>query len=245
MKVVLFCGGHGMRMRGWDGDGLPKPLQLVGELPLVVHVMNHYARYGHTEFVLCLGYAARQVMHAVEEVRASHEEMAEWRIRYIDTGVETTIGQRLWLVRHFIGDEQLFFVNYSDVLCDVDLDQMVARMTARPQALAMMLAVRPRASFHVIEHAPDGRIQRLREADDVQIRINGGYLILRPPFLAHLSRGEDLLDAFARVSAAGRAVAHLHDGFWAPVDTFKDRAALDEEWARGNAPWLGNREVGR
>lgn len=245
MKVVLFCGGHGMRMRGWDGDGLPKPLQLVGELPLVVHVMSHYASYGHTDFVLCLGYAARQVMHAVEEVRAVHGEMVGWRIRYVDTGVETSLGQRLWLVRHFIAEEQLFFVNYSDVLSDVDLDQMVARMKARPQALAMMLAVRPKASFHVIDHAPDGRIHRLREADDVQLRINGGYLIMRPPFLAHLSRGEDLLDAFAHVAASGRAVAHPYDGFWAPVDTFKDRATLDEEWARGNAPWARHREVVR
>ena len=105
MKVVLFCGGHGMRMRGWDGEGLPKPLQLVGDLPLVVHVMSHYASYGHTDFVLCLGYAADQVQHAVDEVITRHPEFTTWRVRYVHTGEDTCLGQRLWRVRDLVAGE--------------------------------------------------------------------------------------------------------------------------------------------
>jgi len=126
MKVVLFCGGYGMRMLGWSGEGLPKPLQLVGDLPLVVHVMSHYAAYGHTDFVLCLGHAADQIQDAVSLVVANHPRARHWNVEYLDTGMDTPIGERLWLARHLVADEEMFFANYSDVLTDVSLDDMVA-----------------------------------------------------------------------------------------------------------------------
>lgn len=243
MRVVLFCGGHGMRMRGWDGEGLPKPLQLVGDLPLVVHVMSHYASYGHTDFVLCLGYAADQVQHAVDEVMVTRPEFSTWRVRHVHTGEDTSVGQRLWQVRNLVAGEELFFVNYSDVLTDASLDAMVAQMSAVPEAEAMMLAVRPRSSFHVVDLDEGGRISQLREMNDVAMWVNGGYLILRPGFLDHLSDGQDLLDAFAVVAEAGRALAHQHLGFWVPADTFKERALLDEIWFDGRASWARRLEA--
>ncbi|RRD05408.1 glucose-1-phosphate cytidylyltransferase [Arachnia propionica] len=243
MKVVLFCGGHGMRMRGWDGEGLPKPLQLVGDLPLVVHVMSHYASYGHTDFVLCLGYAADQVQRAVDEVVTRRPEFATWRVRHVHTGEDTSIGQRLWQVRDHVADQEMFFVNYSDVLSDVSLDAMVAQMTAAPEARAMMLAVRPRASYHVIHLTAEGRIAFLSEMGDVSMWVNGGYLILRPSFLDELSDGADLLEAFGVVTEAGHALAHQHEGFWMPADTFKERAHLDEIWTAGQARWARRMEI--
>ena len=243
MKVVLFCGGHGMRMRGWDGEGLPKPLQLVGDLPLVVHVMSHYASYGHTDFVLCLGYAADQVQHAVDEVITRHPEFTTWRVRFAHTGEDTCLGQRLWRVRDLVAGEDMFFVNYSDVLSDVSLDAMMAQMRAAPEAEAMMLAVRPRASYHVIHLTNEGRIAFLSEMGDVSMWVNGGYLVLRPSFLDGLAEGQDLLDAFATVTESGHALAHQHEGFWMPADTFKERALLDEIWAAGQARWARRREI--
>ncbi|MDO5068248.1 MAG: sugar phosphate nucleotidyltransferase [Propionibacteriaceae bacterium] len=243
MKVVLFCGGHGMRMRGWDGEGLPKPLQLVGDLPLVVHVMSHYASFGHTDFVLCLGYAADQVQHAVDDVISRHPEFATWRVRHVHTGEDTSIGQRLWRVRDHVADQEMFFVNYSDVLCDVSLDAMVAQLNAAPEAEAMLLAVRPQASFHIVHLTQEGRVAHLSEMGDVPMWVNGGYLVLRPSFLDALAEGQDLLDAFAVSAEAGRALAHQHEGFWMPADTFKERALLDEIWASGQARWARRMEV--
>lgn len=238
MKVVLFCGGYGMRMRGWDGEGLPKPLQLVGEIPLLVHIMSYYASYGHTDFVLCLGYAADQIRDAVAEAQATHEFARDWRIDCVDTGLDTPIGERLHLVADRVADEELFFANYADVLSDVDLDEMLASMRAQPDVDAMLLGVRPQGSFHVVQAGPDGRVTDLYSIGDLSLRTNGGYLLLRPAVLERLGGGKDLVPTvFSELAAVGRLASHVHDGFWMPADTFKERAAMHELWESGDAPW--------
>ncbi len=238
MKVVLFCGGYGMRMRGDDGAGLPKPLQLVGELPLVVHVMHYYAAHGHTDFILCLGYAAEQVQAAVTEAVLRCPGASRWSVTYADTGLDTPIGERLHQVAHLVRDEPMFFANYADVLSDVPLDAMVARMEAHPQASAMMLAVRPQASFHVVDLDGDDTVTGLHSVAELPVRENGGYLLLRPSILDHLGDGKDLVtDAFSEVIPDGGVLGYPHDGFWMPADTFKERAALHAMWQAGTAPW--------
>lgn len=237
MKVVLFCGGYGMRMRGLNGEGLPKPLQLVGDLPLVVHVMGHYASFGHTDFVLCLGYAADQVRQAVAEAVEHSPQARHWDIEYVDTGLKTPIGERLRQVRHLVADEPMFFANYADVFTDASLDDMVARMNASPEAVAMMLAVRPQASFHVLDVRDDDTVSGLRCVSDLPVRENGGFLILRQPIFDHLDGGNDLTDAIAALGPTRRVLAYKHDGFWMPADTFKERALLHLMYESGNAPW--------
>ena len=242
MKVVLFCGGHGMRMLGWSGEGLPKPLQLVGDLPLVVHVMSHYAAYGHTDFVLCLGHAADQIREAVASVVANHPRACHWNVEYLDTGMDTLIGERLWLARHLVAGEEMFFANYSDVLTDVSLDDMVERMHAFPAAAAMMLSVRPHATFHVINTREDDTVSGFHRLEELPIRENGGYLIMRQSFFDHLSGGRDLDAAFESLLPTRQLIAYRHDGFWLPADTFKERAHLDAMYSSGNVPW-GRRGV--
>ncbi len=238
MKVVLFCGGYGMRMLGWNGEGLPKPLQLVGDLPLVVHVMGHYASFGHTDFVLCLGYAADQVREAVAESVSHCPYARHWNIEYVDTGLDTPIGERLLRVRHLVADEPMFFANYADVLTDASLDEMVERMNASPEAVAMALAVRPQASFHVLDIAADDAVTAIRSIADLSVRENGGYLILRQPIFDHLGPGRDLLtDAFGDLLPSGRVLGFQHDGFWMPADTFKERALLQAMYESGDVPW--------
>ena len=242
MKVVLFCGGHGMRMLGWSGEGLPKPLQLVGDLPLVVHVMSHYAAYGHTDFVLCLGHAADQIQEAVASVVANHPRARHWHVDYLDTGPDTPVGGRLRLARPLVADEEMFFANYSDVLTDVSLDDMVERMHASPAAAAMMLSVRPHATFHVINTREDDTVSGFHLLEELPIRENGGYLIMRQSFFDHLGGGRDLDAAFAELLPTRRLIAYRHDGFWLPADTFKERAHLDAMYGSGNVPW-GRRGV--
>lgn len=231
-----------MRMLGWSGEGLPKPLQLVGDLPLVVHVMSHYAAYGHTDFVLCLGHAADQIQDAVSLVVANHPRARHWNVEYLDTGMDTLIGERLWLARHLVADEEMFFANYSDVLTDVSLDDMVERMKAFPTAAAMMLAVRPHASFHVINIRDNDTVSGFHRLEELPIRENGGYLILRQPFFDHLGGGRNLDVAFESLLPTRQLIAYRHDGFWLPADTFKERAQLDAMYGSGNVPW-GRRDM--
>jgi len=237
MKVVLFCGGYGMRMRCCHGEGLPKPLQPVGDLPLVVHVMSHYASFGHTDFVLCLGYAADQVRETVAQVVARYPRARLWNIEYVDTGLKTPIGERLWRVRHLIADQPMFLANYADVFTDASIDAMVARMNASPDAAAMMLAVRPQASFHVLDVRDGDAVAGFHSVSALPLHENGGYLVLRQAVFNHLGRGRDLDDAFNALAPSGRVLAFKHDGFWMPADTFKERAVLDEMYESGNAPW--------
>ena len=231
-----------MRMLGWSGEGLPKPLQLVGDLPLVVHVMSHYAAYGHTDFVLCLGHAADQIREAVASVVANHPRARHWHVEYLDTGPETPVGERLRLARPLVAGEEMFFANYSDVLTDVSLDDMVDRMKASPTAAAMMLSVRPHASFHVINIREDDTVSGFHRLEELPIRENGGYLILRQPFFDHLGVGRNLDVAFEALLPTRQLLAYRHDGFWLPADTFKERALLDAMYDSGNVPW-GRRDI--
>src|SRR5580704_6751133 len=134
MKVVLFCGGLGMRMR--DGvTNAPKPMSMVGERPLLWHVMRYYAHYGHTDFVLCLGYGAT----AVKDIELFKTDISDWRITFVDTGLHSPIGERLRRVQRFVEGEEMFLANYADVFTNASLPDMISRFTAS-DAVASLLA---------------------------------------------------------------------------------------------------------
>ena len=263
MKVVLFCGGFGMRMRGGASDALPKPMQLVGSQPLLWHVMRYYAHFGHTEFILCLGYGADRIKQFFLDYRETsandfrlHQgevellstDMSHWDITFVNTGLQSGLEERLLRVRPFLEGEEMFLANYADVLCDVDLNLLVERMAAHPTAVASLLAVPPQSSFHVLEMADaeadsaatDGAalVSHIRPISEQPIWENGGYLVLRQEIFDWLKVGENWVDyTFANLAAEGRMRAQRHTGFWKPADTFKERAELDEMWTRGERPW--------
>ena len=178
MKVVLFCGGLGMRMREGTGS-VPKPMSMIGDRPLVWHVMRYYAHFGHTEFILCLGYGAAAVKEyflSYDETQSNDFTMAggnrtitmhstditDWTITFLDTGLKSTIGERLMRVRAHVEDDEMFLANYADTLTDAPLDEIVAAFRAS-DAVASMLAVPPVSTHHVIEFDDDGRVHGVNE----------------------------------------------------------------------------------
>ena len=175
MKVVLFCGGLGMRMRA-DNQSLPKPMMPIGSRPVLWHVMRYYAHFGHTEFVLCLGYGANAVKDYFLNYRETtsndfvmskggdHIEMlgsdiSDWTISFIDTGMDTAIGERLRRVRPYLDEDEMFLANYGDVLTDAPMDKLISRFAAGND-VAQLLAVKPQDSFHVVEMDDGGRVTR-------------------------------------------------------------------------------------
>lgn len=258
MKVVLFCGGFGMRMRSDDDGGLPKPMQQVGPRPLLWHVMRYFAHYGHKDFVLCLGYGGQAIKDYfrrydetasqdfvlrngtdIELIGPEPEEMgiADWTITFVDTGLASPIGERLRRVRDYLEPGETFLANYSDVLTDAPLDEMVARFHSTG-ASASMLVVPPPSSFHYVDMSGPPVVDAIRRAGDLPLRVNGGYFILGPEVFDHLPENGDLVeDACAALAARGKLIAQEHEGFWMPADTFKERAELDTLWAEGNRPW--------
>ncbi len=255
MKVVLFCGGQGLRMREGADDRLPKPMARIGNRPLLWHVMRYYAHYGHTEFVLCLGYGGSVIkdyfLHYEEtatndfvlsgggrQVELLSSDLADWRITFVDTGLHSSIGERLRRVRPHLQDEEMFLANYADVLCDAPLDDLVARFE-QSGAAASMLVVPPQSSFHCVDLDDAGRVDRIVPVSRLPLWENGGYFILTPEVFDHLPEQGDLVeDALGALAERGRLLAQPYRGFWKPADTFKERAELDQAWADGSRPWM-------
>jgi glucose-1-phosphate cytidylyltransferase len=242
MKVVLFCGGLGMRMR--DGaTNAPKPMAMIGDRPLLWHVMRYYAHFGHTDFVLCLGYGASAVKDFFlnyDETRSNDfvlgggdrqvelfkTDISDWRITFVDTGLHSEIGERLRRVRRFVQDEEMFLANYADVFTNAPLPDMVARFAAT-DAVVSLLAVPPTSSHHVVDIAENGQITQVTPLRDLRAWENGGYFVLRQEIFDHLNEGEDLLtDAIVRLVPQGRVLAYPYKGYWCPADTVKERAQM-------------------
>jgi glucose-1-phosphate cytidylyltransferase len=252
MKVVLFCGGYGMRMRNGTADDMPKPMAMVGPRPLIWHVMRYYAHFGHKDFVLCLGYGA----HHIKNFFLNYEEtisndfvlrngkaellatdIADWSISFIQTGIESAIGERLRRVREHLDGDEMFLANYADVLTDAPLDVMVDRFAAS-DAGASMMVVPPQSSFHCVEMGEDGMVGAITAVSEMPMWENGGYFVLRQEIFDHIPEGGDLVaDGCVELAKRGRLLAYPYRGFWKPTDTVKEKAALDAGYTRGERPW--------
>jgi glucose-1-phosphate cytidylyltransferase len=253
MKVVIFCGGQGLRMRE-ASDVVPKPMVPIGNRPVLWHVMKYYAHFGFTDFVLCLGYKAeviKQFFLTYNEAMANdfvlsdggakvhllRTDIHDWSITFVNTGLRASIGERLRAVRQLLTDDDIFLANYGDTLTDADLPAMIAR-ARREDVMVSFLATRPNYSFHVVSMRSDGRVRAMRDVTKSDIWINGGYFIMRTELLDELCPGEDLVgEPLQRLARAGKVLGQRHEGFWAPMDTLKDKQWLESLHEDGRAPW--------
>jgi glucose-1-phosphate cytidylyltransferase len=253
MKVVLFCGGLGTRIREYT-ETIPKPMIPVGHQPILWHVMQYYSEYGHTDFILTLGYKANIIKEFFlsyrpqvyadcvvsgygSNVELLSEPEEDWRITLIDTGIWRNIGERLWAVRDLVKDEEIFIANYSDGLTDVNLDHMVERFK-KSGKLACFLAVRPPLTYHLVDIEPDGRVRDFRSSERSEMWINAGYFLLRREFFDFMNEGEELvLEPFSRLIEANLLMAYKHEGFFRCMDNLRDRQALEEMVEQGRMLW--------
>jgi glucose-1-phosphate cytidylyltransferase len=253
MKVVLFCGGLGTRIREYS-ENIPKPMIPVGHQPILWHIMQFYSQFGHRDFILCLGYKANIIKEfflgyrpqifadcvvsgSGRDVQLLGEPEEAWRVTLIDTGIWRNIGERLWAVRDHVKNDEIFLANYSDGLTDVDLTQMLERFK-KSGKVACFLAARPALTFHLADIDGDGRVRELRPSDRADIWINGGYFILRREIFDYMNPGEELvLEPFSRLIEADQLLAYKHDGFWRAMDTLKDRQVLEDMVEQGKMPW--------
>jgi glucose-1-phosphate cytidylyltransferase len=243
-----------MRMR--DGvTNVPKPMAMIGDRPLLWHVMRYYAHFGHTDFVLCLGYGASAVKDFFlnyDETRSNdfvleggpgnvklfRTDISDWRITFVDTGLHSSIGERLRRVRRFLDGEELFMANYADVLTDAPLPDMISRFESG-DATASLLAVPLQSSHHVVDVSEDGLITNVVPVRELMQWENGGYFIFRPEIFDYINENEDLVeDALMRLVSRRRVLAYPYKGYWSPADTVKERARLEEMYNRGHCPWM-------
>ena len=256
MKVVLFCGGLGMRMREGPASA-PKPMAMIGDRPLLWHVMRYYAHFGHTDFILCLGYGAAAVkdyfLHYDEtlsndftlagggrDIAAVHStDITDWNITFIDTGLHSTIGERLMRVRALSRTRRCSWPTTPTRSPTRRWTSWSTGSGARPTRWSSMLAVPPVSTHHVVEIADDGEVTGVRAVAELMQWENGGYFVMRPEIFDVLRDGEDMVPhAFDRLVPQRRLLAQRYTGFWRAADTFKDRAELEDMFHRGQCPWM-------
>lgn len=253
MKVVLFCGGLGSRIREFT-ESVPKPMIPLGNRPLLWHVMQYYRQFGHQDFVLCLGYKANIikdfflnyqpqnyadcVVSPSRGVELLGAPQADWSVTMIDTGIWRNVGERLWAVREHVQNEDIFLANYSDGLSDVDLNGMIEAFK-RSDKVACFIAVSPPLTCHFTTIDDDGRVTAMSPAETLDLRINGGYFIFRKEIFNYMRDGEELVvQPFRRLMQKNLLMAYKYDGFWRCMDTLRDRQVLEDLIEKGETPWL-------
>ena len=253
MKVVLFCGGLGTRMREYS-ETIPKPLVNVGPRPIMWHLMRYYSHFGHKDFVLCLGYRGDLIKEYFlnydecqsndflysqggKVVKPFNTDIDEWNISFIDTGINSNIGMRLGAVREHLEGEEMFLANYSDGLSDLHLPTMI-ESAQRTDAVATFVSVRPSQTFHTVNLADDGKVTGISHVGSAEVWINGGFMVLTPEVFDYMRPGEELVEQpFTRLLDEGRLYSHRHHGFWAAMDTWKDKTTFDDRYSHGDRPW--------
>ena len=254
MKVVLFCGGLGLRIR--DAEDIPKPMVRIGYRPILWHVMKYYAHFGHKDFILCLGHRAEDVknyfLHYNEcasndfvlsgggkKVDLLNSDTHDWRITFADTGINSNIGQRLKAVEKYLDGEDEFLANYSDGLTDMPLTEQLDHFHHQGK-IARFLCVRPNLSYHLVslEEGNGSLVSDIHAISSGNERINGGFFIFKKEIFEYIKEKEELVvEPFHRLLAEKQLVGYAYDGFWASMDTFKDKQQLESLCATGAAPW--------
>lgn len=252
MKVVLFCGGAGMRLRGY-ADDVPKPMVHIGSRPLIWHLMKYYAHFGHRDFILCLGYKGNVIkdyfLHYDEaasndfvwsqggrKLQFVNRDIDDWTITFVDTGATANIGERLRFVEPYLRGEEMFLANYGDGLSDLELPAMIEAFR-RSSSIASLLLVQPTASFDIVHVGMKGDVTGISPLAQTDIWINGGFFVMRKEIFHYLHPGEELVRApFQRLIEEQALLTYKCTGFWQCMDTFKDKQML-EELNQGVAPW--------
>ena len=251
VKVVLFCGGLGTRLRE-HSETVPKPLVSVGGRPILWHLMRYYAHYGHKDFILCLGYRGDLIrdyfLHYNEcltndftlrdgqRVELHGNDLSDWNISCLDTGLHSNIGQRLLRARELLADEPMFLANYADGLSDLPLDRVIAAFSSSP-AVAAFVTVR-RSALAAVYTDGEGFVSEIGPPHEGDGFINGGFFALRPQIFEVLHEGEELVEEpFARLIAQGKLMSYRHSGFWQSMDTYRDKIIIDRMAGHGPGPW--------
>jgi glucose-1-phosphate cytidylyltransferase len=258
MKTVILCGGFGTRIRDVAED-VPKPMIPIGGLPILWHIMKYYAAWNHRQFVLCLGYKGRAIKDFFLNYEAYTNDFtlalgsgrppcyhdahpdSGWEITLAETGLRSMTGARVAQVKKYVADEEHFFLTYGDGVGDVDLARLLEFHVAHGR-VATVTGVRPPGRFGELEYDGGARVTGFNEKPQVSGgRISAGFFACRRELFDYLPDGPDVVlerEPMRQLVTDGELMVFEHDGFWHPMDTYRDYAYLNEIYEKGRAPWV-------
>lgn len=235
MQVVILAGGFGTRLSE-ETDFIPKPMVKIGDVPIIRHIMNFYGRYGHSDFLIALGYKAHVIEEYFDKITQETKALG-WNIVLVNTGLATATGGRIKRLDSFLASE--FLMTYGDGLSNVNINELVA-FHQNSGRIATLTAVRPPARFGVIELL-DGRVTKFAEKNQEDAGwINGGFFYLKKSVLEHINGDETVFESepLNNLVKIGQLGAFEHNGWWQPMDTLRDKRALEAEWQSNKPPWV-------
>ncbi len=253
MKVTLLAGGLGTRLRE-ETEFRPKPMVPIGGKPILWHIMKTYAHFNHQDFVVCTGYRGdviRQYFRDFEtmnldftikigaqSILTTHGNLDEegWSVTVADTGAETMTGGRLYRIRDYLNSET-FMCTYGDGVSNVNIKKLLEFHKSHGK-IATMTAVKPVSRFGVIDISQNGDVGHFREKPQADGWVNAGFFVFEPSIFDYLNDNSILEnEPLSELSRNNELVAFKHEGFWQPMDTYRETIMLNEMWAQGDAPW--------
>lgn len=252
MKTVLLAGGLGTRLRE-ETEFRPKPMVQVGNRPILWHIMRAYSHFGHNDFVVCAGYKGEFIKEYFREFQSEvsdftvtlgqkhsiefHDKYVEegWKVTVADTGQSTMTGGRLFKSRKYINDET-FMCTYGDGLADVNINKLLDFHKSHGK-IATITAIKPVSRFGVLDLSPTGRVEQFREKPQADGWVNAGFFVFNREIFRYLNDDSVLEnEPMAALAKDNELMAFCHEGFWQPMDTYRELSLLNELWD-SSAPW--------
>ena len=231
MKVIILAGGFGTRLSEYTNT-IPKPMIQVGNKPILHHIMQFYANFGHTDFYIALGYKGEVIKKYFSNIDS------DWKINLIDTGANSMTGGRVKRLQKIIGKET-FMLTYGDGLSDININNLVS-FHKKHGKMVTISAVRPPARFGALKLKDSEVISFKEKSQLTESWINGGFFVIEPNFFELLSNDETVLEKepLEKVASMKELVAFRHEGFWQCMDHKLDKDLLDDMCSKKEAPWL-------
>lgn len=257
MKVVILCGGKGTRLRE-ETEFRPKPMVPVGPRPILWHIMKTYAYFGHTEFILCLGYKGEMIrdyfrnylwntrdvtlkLGSAPDVKFHDQsDESEWKVTLAETGEESLTGERVKRIQRYITPGETFLLTYGDGVAKIDINAAIQAHRAS-RKLCTISAVHPAGRFGALRIDGENHIHTFNEKPQFEeAYVNGGYMVCDYRLFDYLPDGKRVMleqEPMQRLAADGQLNAYKHEGFWQPMDTYQEAQHLNTLWSEGRAPW--------
>ncbi len=254
MKVIILAGGFGTRLSEYT-ESVPKPMVKISDKPILWHIMNTYASYGHNDFYIACGYKAEYIKNYFlnysslqkdftvdfsngEIVTHGRNVSEDWKVTLVDTGLETMTGGRVKRMKNYFDADEDFLLTYGDGLSNINIDELIA-FHKKHQKMVTVSAVRPSARFGELD-IDNGRVLSFKEKPQLdQGWINGGYFVVNASFFDLIDGDSTMLERepLETVAGMGELMAYSHDGFWQCMDTKRDHEMLEDLWNTNKAPW--------
>lgn len=255
MKVIILCGGIGTRLKE-ETEFKPKPMVYVGNKPIIWHIMKIYAYHGFNEFILALGYKADYIKdfflnqkaftsdftmttkdHKTKFYLDEREEVDNFKITFVDTGLETLPGERILRCQKYIPKlDKYFMVTYGDGLINIDIRELV-KFHKKQKTMGTITGVHPRSRYGMVETTDNNLVKQFSEKPLLNDCVNGGYMVFDKRFFSYLRPGETEHPALKRLAKEKQLSLYNHGSFWLAMDTYREVEELNKLWNSKNPPW--------